>query len=130
EATGKQLMSQLTRRPEALVIAAVILAILGLVPGMPNVAFLLLAAGMGFTARWLLRRNRAAAVPAAPIAAPAPESSDVSWDDLVPIDVLGIEVGYRLIPLVDKGQDGELLKRIKAIRRKFAQDIGFLPPAV
>ncbi|MDQ6620887.1 MAG: flagellar biosynthesis protein FlhA [Pseudomonadota bacterium] len=130
EATGKQLMSQLTRRPEALVIAAVLLAVLGLVPGMPNLAFLLLAAGMGFTARWLLRQARAAAAPPPPVVAPAPESSEVSWDDLVPIDVLGIEVGYRLIPLVDKGQDGELLKRIKAIRRKFAQDIGFLPPAV
>jgi flagellar biosynthesis protein FlhA len=62
--------------------------------------------------------------------APAPESVDVSWDDVIPVDVLGIEVGYRLIPLVDRGQDGELLKRIRAIRRKFAQDIGFLPPAV
>jgi len=131
EATGKQLMSQLTRRPEALVIASVLLAVLGLIPGMPNVAFLLLASALGFTARWLLRRTRAAAAaPAAPVAATTPESSDVSWDDLVPVDVLGIEVGYRLIPLVDKGQDGELLKRIKAIRRKFAQDIGFLPPAV
>jgi len=131
EATGKQLMSQLTRRPEALVIASVILAVLGLVPGMPNIAFLLLATVLGFSARWLLRRARAEqAKPAAPVAEPAPEATDVSWDDLVPIDVLGIEVGYRLIPLVDKGQDGELLKRIKAIRRKFAQDIGFLPPAV
>jgi flagellar biosynthesis protein FlhA len=54
----------------------------------------------------------------------------VSWDDLIPVDVLGLEVGYRLIPLVDKGQDGELLRRIRAIRRKFAQEIGFLPPAV
>ena len=131
EATGKQLMSQLTRRPEALVIASVILAVLGLVPGMPNIAFLLLAAVLGVSARWLLRRARAEQTkPVAPVVEATPEASDVSWDDLVPIDVLGIEVGYRLIPLVDKGQDGELLKRIKAIRRKFAQDIGFLPPAV
>ncbi len=130
EATGKQLMSQLARRPEALVIAAAILAVLGVVPGMPHVAFLMLAGGLGFTAKWLLQRRRAAVAAPAVVAAPVPEASDVSWEDLVPVDVLGIEVGYRLIPLVDKGQDGELLKRIKAIRRKFAQDIGFLPPAV
>ena len=130
EATGSQLFSQLLRKPEVLVIAALVLAVLGLVPGMPHVAFLLLATSLGATARWLLRRQRmpaAAPAPAAPVPA---ESLEVSWEDIVPVDVLGIEVGYRLIPLVDKGQDGELLKRIKAIRRKFAQDIGFLPPAV
>src|SRR5208282_4747570 len=59
-----------------------------------------------------------------------PQQQEASWDDVVPVDVLGLEVGYRLISLVDKAQDGELLKRIKAIRRKFAQDIGFLPPSV
>ncbi len=130
EATGSQLLSQLFRKPEALVIAATLLAVLGVVPGMPHFAFLLLATGLGYAARWVLRRNRAAAAPAPVAPAPAPESLDVGWEDIVPVDVLGIEVGYRLIPLVDKGQDGELLKRIKAIRRKFAQDIGFLPPAV
>ena len=131
EATGAQLLTQLLRRPEALVIAALVLAVLGLVPGMPHVAFLLLAAGLGFTARFVLKRSRANATAAAQPAAPPPaESQDVSWADVVPVDVLGIEVGYRLIPLVDQGQDGELLKRVKAIRRKFAQDIGFLPPPV
>jgi flagellar biosynthesis protein FlhA len=130
EQTGKQLMSQLTAQPQALVIAALVLGVVGLVPGMPHFAFLLLAAAMGAAARTLLTR-RAAPAPAAP-AAPAltPEQREVSWDDLQPIDALGLEVGYRLIPLVDTGQDGELLRRIKAIRRKFAQDIGFLPPAV
>ena len=128
--TGRQLMSQLTAQPQALVIAAVVLGVVGLVPGMPHVAFLLLAAAMGFAARVLLRRQLAPppAAPAAPIV-PA-EQRDVSWDDLMPVDALGLEVGYRLIPLVDTGQDGELLRRIKAIRRKFAQDVGFLPPAV
>ena len=60
----------------------------------------------------------------------APEQEEASWQDIMPVDTLGLEVGYRLIPLVDKMQDGELLKRIKAIRRKFAQEIGFLPPAI
>jgi len=130
EQTGKQLMSQLTAQPQALVIAAVVLGVVGLVPGMPHIAFLLLAAGMGAIARVLLRRQLAPA----PVAAPTPivplEQRDVTWDDLMPVDALGLEVGYRLIPLVDTGQDGELLRRIKAIRRKFAQDVGFLPPAV
>jgi len=130
EQTGKQLMTQLTAQPQALVIAAIVLGTVGLVPGMPHIAFLLLAAGMGAIARVLLRRQLAPA----PVAAPAPiipiEQRDVTWDDLVPVDALGLEVGYRLIPLVDTGQDGELLRRIKAIRRKFAQDVGFLPPAV
>jgi flagellar biosynthesis protein FlhA len=58
------------------------------------------------------------------------EAREAGWDDVVPLDVLGLEVGYRLIPLVDKGQDGELLRRIKGIRKKFAQEMGFLPPAV
>jgi len=130
EQTGKQLMTQLTAQPQALVIAAIVLGTVGIVPGMPHIAFLLLAAGMGAIARVLLRRQLAPA----PVAAPAPiipiEQRDVTWDDLMPVDALGLEVGYRLIPLVDTGQDGELLRRIKAIRRKFAQDVGFLPPAV
>jgi flagellar biosynthesis protein FlhA len=130
EQTGSQLFSQLTAQPHALVIAAVVLGVVGLIPGMPHLAFLALAAGMGATARALLRRQArpAPVAPAAPVI-PA-EQRDVSWEDLQPVDALGLEVGYRLIPLVDTGQDGELLRRIKAIRRKFAQDIGFLPPAV
>jgi flagellar biosynthesis protein FlhA len=59
------------------------------------------------------------------VAAPV-ENVEASWSDVVPVDVLGLEVGYRLIPLVDRGQDGELLKRIRGLRKKFAQDIGFL----
>ena len=130
EQTGQQLLRQLFAQPHALIIAATVLAILGLIPGMPHIAFLLLAAGMGAVAHWLVQRKRAAEVGApVPMAAPV-ESLEVSWDDLVPVDVLGLEVGYRLIPLVDKGQDGELLRRIKAIRKKFAQEVGFLPPAV
>jgi len=130
EHTGSQLFSQLFRQPHALMIAAAVIGVLGLVPGMPHIAFLALAAGMGWAARWLLQRaNAAKRVPPPPAPAQA-ETLEVSWDDLVPIDAMGLEVGYRLIPLVDKGQDGELLRRIKAIRKKFAQEIGFLPPPV
>ena len=132
EDTGRQLVNQLFAQPQSLLIAGVVLGAIGLVPGMPHFAFLGLALGMGLFARRLAARKRVAA--AAPAAAPAPaapvENPEVTWDEIAPVDVLGLEVGYRLIPLVDRGQDGELLRRIRAIRRKFAQDVGFLPPAV
>jgi len=131
EAAGPQIVSQLLRQPHSIAIAAIVLLTLGLVPAMPHVAFLLLATGLGFGARALMRRRRvtgnAATIDASPL---NNEPAEVGWDDVSPVDVLGLEVGYRLIPLVDKGADGELLRRIRAIRRKFAQDIGFLPPAV
>ncbi|MFO1413528.1 MAG: flagellar biosynthesis protein FlhA [Burkholderiales bacterium] len=127
---GEQFVSQVLLQPQSLLIAAAVLGLLGLIPGMPNFSFLLLAAILGISARAILRKQRvAAAAPPPPPPAPT-ETLEVSWDDLVPIDVLGLEVGYRLIPLVDPAKDGELLRRIKAIRKKFAQDIGFLPPAV
>ena len=131
EDTGRQLVNQLFAQPQSLLIAAAVLGAIGLVPGMPHFAFLALAGGLGMLARWLAQRRRAESA-AAPVAAPAPatESTEVTWDELAPVDVLGLEVGYRLIPLVDRGQDGELLRRIRAIRRKFAQDVGYLPPAV
>lgn len=128
---GQQLIAQLLGRPQALAITAAIIGFLGLIPGMPHFAFLLLAAGMAYAARHMSRRQtqpepeKSKAAPAAPA-----ENVEVSWNDVVPVDVLGLEVGYRLVPLVDKAQEGELLKRIKAIRKKFAQEIGFLPPAV
>ncbi|HEV8502820.1 MAG TPA: flagellar biosynthesis protein FlhA, partial [Casimicrobiaceae bacterium] len=131
EAAGPQIVTQLLRQPQSVAIAGIVLATLGLVPAMPHVAFLLLATGLGFGARALFRRRHAqgnaATIDAAPL---THEPAEVGWDDVTPVDVLGLEVGYRLIPLVDKGVDGELLRRIRAIRRKFAQDIGFLPPAV
>lgn len=131
EDMGAQMLGQMFSTPRVLGLTATILAILGVIPGMPWFVFLLLAAACGYAAWWLAQRAkqvRAQAVQAAP--AEQVPSQDASWDDIVPVDVLGLEVGYRLIPLVDKGQDGELLKRIKAIRKKFAQDIGFLPPPV
>ena len=126
---GEQLAGQLFNKSQVLVITAVILAIMGLIPGMPNFAFLLLAAllaGAGYT---IAKRPAAQeiAAPEQPAASPAVEAS---WNDVVPVDTLGLEVGYRLIPLVDKAQDGELLKRIKGLRKKFALDVGFLAPAV
>ncbi|HVY08450.1 MAG TPA: flagellar biosynthesis protein FlhA [Burkholderiales bacterium] len=133
EPVGEQFVGQLLRKPEALAITAGIIGVLGIVPGMPHVAFLLLAAIMGaiaYTVRSALAKQADAPPPPPPAEAKVLEAQDASWSDVTPVDTLGLEVGYRLIPLVDQGQDGELLRRIKGIRRKFAQEIGFLPPSV
>ncbi len=125
----------------ALAITAGILGLVGLVPGMPNVAFLTLAAILGFIAWKLYRKSQApAADPAAAAAEAGPlnalgrpaaaPTAELSWDELRPVDPLGLEVGYRLIPLVDANQGGELMARIKGVRRKLTQDVGFLIPSV
>ncbi len=125
----------------ALAITAGIIGVVGLVPGMPNVAFLTLAAILGFIAWKLYRKSQAPAVdPAAAAAEAGPlnalgrpaaaPTAELSWDELRPVDPLGLEVGYRLIPLVDANQGGELMARIKGVRRKLTQDVGFLIPSV
>jgi flagellar biosynthesis protein FlhA len=135
EDIGTQLTGQLFTNPRALLITGVIIALLGMIPGMPHFAFLLLGAGAIQLGRVLSKRAEAAKTSAvlidsAPAAAAPVENHEASWDDVTLIDTLGLEVGYRLIPLVDKNADGELLKRIKSIRKKFAQEIGFLPPVI
>ncbi len=134
---GGQVIGQVFSNPQVLTLTAVIIGVLGLIPGMPNFVFILLASGFGYLA-WI-RHKKAAEVafaaesPAAQAAAaaqPAAESQEASWNDVSPVDVLGLEVGYRLIPMVDKGQDGELLKRIRGLRKKFAQEVGFLSAPV
>jgi flagellar biosynthesis protein FlhA len=129
---GGQLVGQLLAKPQVLYITAAIIGGMGLIPGMPHVAFLLLAAVLGAGA-YAVSQHAAKAVlaqaePAAAIT--APEVEEATWQDILPVDTLGLEVGYRLIPLVDKGQGGELLRRIKGIRKKFAQEVGFLSPPV
>ena len=142
EDISSQLTNQLFARPEALYITGGIILALGLIPGMPNLVFLLLG-GVLCGGGWLIAKRKkegpareaaeaeaaAAAGTAGGAAAPA-ESQEATWQDVMPVDTLGLEVGYRLIPLVDKNQGGELLKRIKGIRKKFAQEVGFLAPPV
>lgn len=129
---GGQLVGQLFAKPQVLYITSGIIGGMGLIPGMPHVAFLLLAGLLGGGAYLLTKRAKAApAEQAEPVAAvAAPEMEEATWQDIMPVDTLGLEVGYRLIPLVDKGQGGELLRRIKGIRKKFAQEVGFLSPPV
>ena len=135
EDIGTQIRGQVFTSPKALAITAGIVGALGLVPGMPHLVFLIIAGALGWLAWTLAQQQRQAAVVAAqpiePIAPPA--NAEASWDDLTPVDTLGLEVGYRLIALVDKTRapvGGDLLTRIKGVRKKFAQDVGFLPPPV
>jgi flagellar biosynthesis protein FlhA len=127
-AVGKQVFGQ----QRALTVAATLLGLIGLVPGMPNLAFLTLAAVLGYAA-WRLHQRVSAADALAPTASGPAASSDMAelgWDELRPVEPLGLEVGYRLIALVDKAQGGSLLTRLKGVRRKLTQDLGFLIPAV
>jgi flagellar biosynthesis protein FlhA len=130
---GSQLVGQLFAKPQVLYITAAIIGGMGMIPGMPHVAFLFLAGVMAGGAYLLSERAKKAAEAPPPepeVVAATPEMEEASWQDIMPVDILGLEVGYRLIPLVDKGQSGELLRRIKGIRKKFAQEVGFLSPPV
>ncbi|WP_136255299.1 flagellar biosynthesis protein FlhA [Onishia niordana] len=129
---GQQMISQLFINPQVLWLSAGVMGLLGLVPGMPNLVFIIFTVLLGGLAWWLQRseQNRVAedTISAAP--PPTQEAPEASWDDVQLVDTLGLEVGHRLIPLVDHRQQGELLGRIKSVRKKYAQDVGFLPPVV
>lgn len=132
---GKQIVDQLFMSPRVLGVTGGVLAVLGLIPNMPHVVFLGMGSALIYAAWVLSRRQQAekaakAAAPAQQQQAPTGDSGEASWDDLQPVDLLGLELGYRLIALVDKKRQGDLLTRIKGVRRKFAQEVGFLPPAV
>jgi flagellar biosynthesis protein FlhA len=125
---GEQVATQLLSSPRAFFMVAGIIAVTGVVPGMPTLVFLALAAALAGIGYGLRNRARAAAAESQPVAA-APvsdEDRDLSWDDVPPVDLIGLELGYRLIPLVDNEQGGKLLPRIKGIRRKLSQELGFL----
>lgn len=157
---GSQVFTQMFASPKALGVSAVILFIMGSIPGMPHVAFLGLAVICGALAYYIHFKSQQGEVveegpsmglPPRPAGGGGPsgpgpggshlpaiehrgggqaETVEVSWDDVTAVDILGLEVGYRLIPLVDKNQRGELLGRIKGVRKKMSQDLGFLVPAV
>lgn len=132
EDIGQQMLSQLFVNPQVLILAAVVMGLLGMVPGMPNFVFLFFTALLAGLA-WLLVRQKEKALVKEEIATspvPIQETPEASWEDVQLVDTLGLEVGHRLIPLVDSRQKGELLGRIKSVRKKFAQEVGFLPPVV
>src|SRR5437868_6459007 len=121
---GTQIRAQVFSSPRSLGLTAGIIGMLGLVPGMPHLVFLLMSGVIGYYAYWLTQRaKREATKPKIDTTQAAPAANaEASWDDLQPVDTLGLEVGYRLIALVDKDRKGDLLARIKGIRKKFAQE--------
>ncbi|ELN2738609.1 flagellar biosynthesis protein FlhA [Pluralibacter gergoviae] len=134
---GEQMTGQLFKNPQVMLLAAGVVGLLGMIPGMPNFVFLLFTAGLLALAWWTRGRQMKAPADAAldkkamqMAEEKASQVAEASWADVQHEDVLGLEVGYRLIPMVDSEQSGQLLTRIRGIRKKFAQEMGFLPPAV
>lgn len=132
EDIGGQLMTQLFSNARVIYITAGIIGGMGAIPGMPHLAFLMLASLLAGMAYFVEAQKKV--VEETPAIEEKPEvvteTEEASWDDVTPVDIIGLEVGYRLIPLVDKAQGGDLLKRIKGLRKKFAQEVGFLAPTV
>ena len=126
---SSQIVTQMFISPKVLGITATIMGILGVIPGMPHTVFLGIAMMLGYGA-WMLAHQPVPVDDVTPVAAVSAADGEASWDDLQPVDQLGLELGYRLITLVDKNRQGDLLTRIKGVRRKFAQEVGFLPPPV
>ncbi len=128
---GSQVTRQVFNSPRSLAITSGVIGLLGVIPGMPHLVFLLISGGLGWASWRMKERQRLAKLAPPPPPAPVADANgEASWDDLQPVDTLGLEVGYRLITLVDKAREGDLLARIKGVRKKFAQDVGFLPPPV
>ena len=135
EDLGSQVSNQVLSDPRALAVTALILLLLGMIPGMPNMVFLLLGAAVGGVAYMMQRRRQrreAAPQAAQPVTRPeeGSEVRELTWQDVQPVDVIGLEVGYRLIPLVDRSQGGQLMNRIKGVRKKLSQELGFLVQSV
>lgn len=133
---GEQMVGQLFTSPRVLALSAAVIGLLGLIPGMPNLVFLLFTSSLLGIAWWLRgqegKAKKTGSAPSAPTRAEADvaQVNEATWSDVQMEDVLGLEVGYRLIPMVDHEQQGQLLTRVRGIRKKFAQQMGFLPPAV
>jgi len=130
---SQQIASQLLSQPRALAVTAGILALLGIIPGMPNIVFLSMATLCGVGAYFLGKQRKVEqAIAASPPAVPKvpADQRELSWDDVEQVDLIGLEVGYRLIPLVDRNQGGELMGRIKGVRKKLSEELGFLVQAV
>ena len=133
ENISDQMLKQLFNNPQVLILTAVVIGLLGLIPGMPNLVFLMFTAILSLISWWLSKQKKlekSVSTPQQNIAATKPSNVDASWSDVNIEDILAMEVGYGLIPMVDQNQNGELLGRIRSLRKKFAQTLGFLPPQV
>ena len=139
EDMGAQVNRQMFASPRALAVTAAVMIAMGLVPGMPHFSFISLGLVAAGAAYWIANKQRTTKeneikevqrqqelLPAQK----AQEVKELGWDDVTPVDMVGLEVGYRLIPLVDRNQGGQLLARIKGVRKKLSQEMGFLMPSV
>jgi flagellar biosynthesis protein FlhA len=129
---SREFSTQVFGRPQTLYVAAAVLGVLGLIPGTPHVAFLTIAVVLGGLGYWLMHRQRTVVYDVEPLerVEEEPAPLDVTWADIPPVDVLALEVGYRLIPLVDRNQGGEALAKITEARRRFATDMGLVVPLI
>jgi flagellar biosynthesis protein FlhA len=140
EEMGKLINRQMFTSHKALAVSAGIMIVMGLVPGMPHFSFISLGLVAGGVAYMLWKKQNVVKVQALeevkrqqemlPSPTRVQDSKELGWDDVTPIDMIGLEVGYRLIPLVDRNQGGQLLARIKGVRKKLSQELGFLMPTV
>ena len=133
ENISDQMLKQLFNNPQVLILTAVVIGLLGLIPGMPNLVFLMFTAILSLISWWLSKQKKlekSVSTPQQNVAATKPTNVEASWADVNIEDILAMEVGYGLIPMVDQNQNGELLGRIRSLRKKFAQTLGFLPPQV
>ena len=133
ENISDQMLKQLFNNPQVLILTAVVIGLLGLIPGMPNLVFLMFTAILSLISWWLSKQKKlekSVSTPQQNVAATKPSNVEASWSDVNIEDILAMEVGYGLIPMVDQNQNGELLGRIRSLRKKFAQTLGFLPPQV
>ncbi|MCW8934393.1 MAG: flagellar biosynthesis protein FlhA [Gammaproteobacteria bacterium] len=127
---GDKVKEQMFANTKVVWVTAGIVGLMGAIPGMPNFAFLSIAALLVMTAKWMDKAQEATdlqqrvQIEEAPAVAPA--QKELSWDDVQPVDLIGLEVGYGLIPMVDSNQNGQLLSRIKGVRKKLSQELGFL----
>ena len=133
DSISEQMLNQLFNSPKVLILTAVVIGLLGLIPGMPNIVFLMFTGFLTVLAWWLNKHKSAQpqnTTKATEVPATAPANLEATWSDVNIEDILAMEVGYGLIPMVDQTQNGELLGKIRSLRKKFAQTLGFLPPQV
>ena len=127
---SQEIVAQVFHNPRPIFYTAGLLAALGVLPGMPNTAFLTLAALSGLVGYMIWRRVQMEEAAEAAPAPAAPVAEDVAWESMVPVSPLQLEIGHRLIPLVDKQQGGQLLLRIREARRSIGEEVGFLIPPI
>ena len=125
-----QMSKQFQANANALAVVAGVMVVLGIIPGMPHFIFLTFAVVFGALAYFQSKNTKKNAEKAKLEATIAPEKEELAWKDVPIIEPLSLELAYRLIVLVDKGDESDLIKRIKAIRKKFINEVGFLTPSV